>query len=426
MILYHLLWTLILIFCLPWAVLSGDRRFRARFALAVPRTPPGDSPVWIHALSVGEVYSALPLVEKIRRDCPGLPVFFTSTTRKGMAVAERIISAHVDALCYMPVDAWWCAERMLNRVNPAVFVLVESDIWPCILDRAGKRGIKRLLVNGRVSPRTFRGYRMFPFAARRLFQGFDLCLMQSETDMRRVVEVGVDAARVEVGGNIKFDRSIEPMGRHERSGWLNLFGFNATDPVVVAGSTHPGEEEILIGAFFALRKKSTFARLIIAPRNTERAAEILETAARANLDAILKSRFPAKVVPDVVVVDTIGELGRLYGLATVAFVGGSLVPVGGHNPLEPAGHGCPVLFGPGMHNFVEMARMLEEAGAGFCVADESELSGALVKFVLDKVLRNETGKKALRFVEDNKGAVDRSVRQVKTMIAKRDMEDKGR
>ncbi|MFO8090296.1 MAG: 3-deoxy-D-manno-octulosonic acid transferase [Desulfatiglandaceae bacterium] len=425
MLLYHILWSLVLLVCLPAAFLSGDRRFRGRFGLSVPRVSRKDRPVWIHALSVGEVYSALPLVEKIRNECPEIPVVFTATTRKGMAVAEKIISGRVDGLHYMPVDAWWCAERIVRYINPSVFVLVESDVWPYLLDCIGRRRIKRLLVNGRISPRTFRGYRMFPFAARRLFRGFDLCLMQSELDMERLVAVGVDSDRVEVGGNIKFDRSVEPINAQERAAWLDFFGFGELDPVVVAGSTHQGEEEILIRAFFSLRKQARHARLIIAPRNIERAAEVEAIAGRMNFTVVRRSSIPPGAVPDVVVVDTIGELGRLYGLATVGFVGGSLVGIGGHNPLEPAALGCPVLFGPDMHNFDAMARMLVEAGAGVCVANEAELMDELIGFVMDHHLRNETGRKALRFVEGNRGAVARAVREVKAMMVRRGREGEG-
>jgi 3-deoxy-D-manno-octulosonic-acid transferase len=226
------------------------------------------------------------------------------------------------------------------------------------------------------------------------------------------VAVGVDPDRVEVGGNIKFDRSVEPMHARERAGWLDLLGFREGDPVVVAGSTHPGEEEILMRAFASLRREAPRARLVIAPRNIDRAAEIEALARRMNFRAARRSGMAPGGAPDVVILDTIGELGRLYGLADVGFVGGSLVGLGGHNPLEPAALGRPVLFGPDMHNFDAMARMLTEAGAGVCVADEAHLKAAMVDFVMDRELRDETGRKALRFVEENRGAVARAAREV--------------
>jgi 3-deoxy-D-manno-octulosonic-acid transferase len=266
---------------------------------------------------------------------------------------------------------------------------------------------------------------MFPFMARRLFRGLDLCLMQSELDMERLVAVGVASGRVEVEGNIKFDRSVEPMNAQERAAWLNLLGFGELDPVVVGGSTHQGEEEILIRAFSSLRKQAPHAKLIIAPRHIDRAAEIEAIAGGMDFTVVRRSSIPPGGIPDVVVLDTIGELGRLYGLATVGFVGGSLVGIGGHNPIEPATLGCPVLFGPDMHNFDAMARMLVEAGAGVCVANEAELMNALIDFVLDHNLRNETGRKALRFVEENRGAVARAVKEVKAMMVRRGREGEG-
>lgn len=425
MLLYHLLWTLALPVCLPAAWLSGSERFRGRFGLPVPSRSRGDRPIWVHALSVGEVFSALPLVESLRNECARRPVVFTVATAKGMAAAGKFLSTHVDGLFYMPVDAWWCVRRILKYMNPGVFVLIESDIWPGLLHFMGGAGIKRLLVNGRVSPRTFRAYRRFPFAARRLFSGLDLCLMQSDLDLRRVMALGVDPARLEVGGNIKFDRKVEPFGREERMKWLDLFGFGPADPVVVAGSTHPGEEEILIEAFSFLRNEAPDARLIIAPRNIDRAEEIEIMARGMNLASVRRSSAPAAGAPDVIVVDTIGELGRLYGLGTVGFVGGSLVPVGGHNPLEPAGFGCPVLFGPHMHNFDAMADMLVAAGAGLRVAGRTDLRDSLVSLVTDPLSRNDMGSRGLRFVESNRGAVACAVRKVKAMLACGEPEARG-
>ncbi len=416
MIFYHALWTLVLPVCLPAACLSRDERFRGRMGLSVPDGVRRDRPIWVHALSVGEVLSAAPLVERFRREIPDHPVVFTVATEKGMSTAIKFLSAHVDRLLYMPLDAWWCSRPIAGHINPGVFVLVESDIWPGLPAFIGAAGAKRILVNGRVSPRTFKAYRRFPFAARLLFRGFDHCLMQSELDLRRVLQVGVDPGKAEVGGNIKFDRTMEPMGFEEREKWLELLGFGSTDPVVVAGSTHRGEEEILLEAFSSLRRESPSARLIVAPRNVERAAEIEELARGMNLSVIRRSGPAGPVAPDVVVVDTIGELGRLYGLSTVAFVGGSMVPVGGHNPLEPAAFGCPVLFGPHMHNFDAMAEMLVASGGGVPVRNRDQLTEALSLFVSDPLIREETGQKGLRFVVSNRGAVSRAVEKVKSTL----------
>ena len=415
MFFYHLLWTMALPVCLPAALLSGDERFCSRLRLRPPSGVRGDRPVWIHALSVGEVLSALPLVQSLRSGCVSRPVVFTVSTAKGMSTAREVLSGHVDDLLYMPLDAWWAVGRIVKHINPRVFVLVESDIWPGLLDCIGRAGIKRLLVNGRVSPRTFRSYRRFPFAARRLFRGLDLCLMQSELDRERVLAIGADPGKVKVGGNIKFDRIVTPMSPEERMSWFELFALAPEDPVIVAGSTHPGEEEMLLDAFSLLRSKAPEARLIIAPRNIDRAAEIETMAGRRNFVSIRRSSAPSVRRPDVIVLDTIGELGRIYGLCTAGFIGGSLVPAGGHNPIEPAGFGRPVLFGPHMHNFDAMARMLDDAGGCVRVESQNELGEALIRLVTDPSLGKRMGLRGLDFVNFNRGAVAGAVEKIESM-----------
>jgi len=443
MLLYHFVWTICLIFCLPalWILRRTHRnngkvqrlveRTRERLSLGLPRVSRPGGGIWIHALSVGEVISAVPLVYALEGEFPERPVVFTVTTVTGMAVAREKLGPRVSTILTMPVDAWWCVERMIRFLRPAVFILIETDIWPGVLSRLKARGVRSILVNGRISPRTFKGYSRVPFLARRLFAPFHLCLMQSDLDRARLLRVGLDRARVVTVGNIKSDREMEPMGKEERDRWFADLALKPSDPLWVAGSTHPGEEEALFQVFKRLCPSFPRLRLVVAPRDTARAREIVKTASRLDLKALLRTEipeaFPGSGNPPatpltrperdedyhVLVLDTIGELGRIYALGKVSFVGGSLVPIGGHNLLEPASWGKVVLFGPHTRNFVAMSEALLQAGGGWRVKDEEGLYQAMKALLQDEKMLRRMGDRARGFVEDNQGALRRVVHHVK-------------
>lgn len=407
---YQLIWTIILILSVPFLALLRKRRVSERLAFNSPKTPLGRGSIWIHALSVGEVISALPLFEAINQRFPGNKVVFTATTAKGMAIAKEELEGKVKALATMPLDAWWCVRRIVNYLRPSIFILVETDIWPGIISHLKVRGVKSILVNGRVSPRAYRSYSMLPFLARRMFEPLEWCLMQSEFDRKRLLELGVDPEKVRTVGNIKFDRDWVPMSKKELKDWLELLGLQPETPLWVAGSTHPGEEGPLLEVFQRLRPAYPTLRLVLAPRKIERSGEIRHSVREMGLAPVLKTDLSKNMVPyDVLILNTLGELDRIYGLSTVSFVGGSLVPIGGHNLLEPARFGCPVLFGPHMHNFVYMSESLREAGGGWQVKDGDELYERMVMLLSDPEKRAEMGRLAKEFVENNRGALDRVV-----------------
>ena len=410
MCVYHLVWTAVLVVCLVPAFLFRNERLLARLSVRLPPRGAGGGTLWVHALSVGEVISAIPLVRKLASDLPDYPVVVTVTTAKGMEIARKELEGQVSGLFTMPIDAWWCMRRMVGRIDPRAFVLVETDIWPGLIGRLRGLGVPRILVNGRVSPRTFRSYRRFPAAARMLFRDLDTCLVQSDLDRSRLLGVGVSPGKVITTGNIKFDREWTPMSAGERDTWVELFRLEPGEPVWVAGSTHEGEDEIVLRVFKELRVPFPTLRLIIAPRNVGKAPELIDRARAMGLAASLRSSPAAgRKVGEAVVLDTMGELGRMYGLATVSFVGGSLVPVGGHNLLEPASFGCPVVFGPHMHNFVLMSETLVESGGGRQVEGSEELLRALKELLEDHALRSRMGRSALEFVMANRGALDKVV-----------------
>jgi len=419
--LYHMLWTLAAVFIYPVAGLSKDGRLRARLGFDLPQGPLNGGAIWLHALSVGEVISAVPLVRKLRERYPARDLVLTVATSKGMSIARSELINTASFILYMPVDFWWCVRRIAEWVRPDLFIIVETDIWPAMTDYMKRRGIMTLLVNGRISPRTFRSYRRFNLFSRMIFNGVTLCLMQSELDEKRLKKAGVNPQKIRREGNIKFDRDWLPMQDRERGAWLDLFGFNRDEMIWVAGSTHKGEEEILLDVYRDLSREFAKLRLVIAPRRIDEAEDIVRVAREKGLRPLLRSELKEKAEPGhLIVLDTLGELGRVYGISHVSFVGGSLVPLGGHNLLEPAGFGCPVVFGRFIHNFQLMSEMLLESGGGRCVSGREELKECIRGFIEDENLRTGAGRLAKSFVEENRGALDRVLGYIESGIERAD------
>ncbi len=371
----------------------------------------GQDNIWIHALSVGEVISALPLVNALSRKYPDRDIVFTVTTVKGMAVAQKELEGKVKALISMPLDSWFCVRRIVRYIRPSIFVIVETDIWPALIGYLKRKGIKAVLINGRISPQTFKSYQRFSLLARKMFKPLELCLMQSDLDRDRLIQSGVGSSRkVMTIGNIKFDREWKAMDEEERRHLLSTLGFDSGDSIWVAGSTHPGEEEILLKVHKRLSSSFPSLRFIIAPRKIEQSDEILSMARQMGINVSLKSELSnERQHHDVLILNTLGELGRVYGLSKISFVGGSLVPFGGHNLLEPASFGCPVVFGEHTHNFVLMSESLEDAGGGCRVHDGEELYDVVRRLLDDAEMNQRMGIQAKEFVENNKGALDRAV-----------------
>ncbi|MBW1703769.1 MAG: 3-deoxy-D-manno-octulosonic acid transferase [Deltaproteobacteria bacterium] len=418
--LYHFMWTLVFLLVIPLLPLITKRkRIAERLSLSLPPASLKGESIWIHALSVGEVISALPLIKALSIKYPDKGIVFTVTTSKGMGIAKRELKGNVKALLPMPIDFWWCIRRMVNHVRPSAFILIETDIWPGLIDYLGRRGIKSVLVNGRVSPRTFRSYRRFSIFTRMMLEPLESCLMQSDLDRERLLQAGIDPDRVRTVGNIKYDRDWVPMANEERQKLLRALNLGVEDMIWVAGSTHAGEEEVVLRTFKKLRPSFARFRLILAPRKIERSEDILVQARDMGLETVLKTGISRSRDPyDVMILDTLGELGRIYGLSKVSFVGGSLVPIGGHNLLEPAGFGCPVLFGPHTHNFVFMSESLLEAGGGWRVKDAEALYEAMKTLLKDTEKCNVMGRLAKAFVEKNRGALERVMSYIAECISR--------
>jgi 3-deoxy-D-manno-octulosonic-acid transferase len=326
----------------------------------------------------------------------------------------------VDAVFYFPFDWAFTARRTLNVVRPRLFVMIETEIWPNLLRECRRRRIKTVMVNGRISYRSFPRYRMIRPFIKRVLGDIDRFCVQGDETSRRLVELGADPARITVTGSLKFD-SLEssPTPGRGRERVLRFFRIPASRPVIIAGSTSKGEEEPVIRAFNRVRAAGTNALLIIAARHPERFDEVERLCRHEGLVAIRRTELPIDTEPraDAVVLDTIGELAQLYQLATVVFIGGSLVPAGGHNILEPALYGKPIVFGPYMQNFGEIADAFLSNGAAIQVRSETELEETILSLIGDPVRRARVGAAARALVESNRGARDRTLAVIRDLLS---------
>lgn len=381
--------------------------------------PDGEPSIWIHAVSVGEVLTARALLPELKRRHPTLRLFLSTTTATGQQVARERLQ-HLDAVFYFPVDLRPSVRRVLDRLQPRLFMMMETEIWPVLLDECRARGIPTVLVNGRISSRSFPRYRLVRPFIRRVLQDIDRCCAQSDESARRLVDLGADPARVTVTGSLKFDSldHASTIDVHGRDRVLRYFRVSDARPVVIAASTLRGEERPVLDAFRRVQALHRHALLVLAPRHPERFDEVEALARGEGYRVARRSALAIDVESDaeVVVLDTIGELARLFRIATVVFVGGSLVDAGGHNVLEPAVYGKAVVFGPHMQNFAEIAEAFLANGAAIQVRSAAELDAALVALLDDPVRRASLGAAARTLVEANRGACDRTLAEVERLL----------
>jgi 3-deoxy-D-manno-octulosonic-acid transferase len=379
----------------------------------------GDESIWIHAVSVGEALTARALAADLKIRYPRLRLYLSTTTIGGQQVARRSLQ-HLDGVFYFPFDWAVIVRRTLDIVKPRLFVMMETEIWPNLLRLCRERGVKTVVINGRISSRSYPRYRLVRPFFRRVLKDIDRFCMQSEQSARRLIDLGADPARVLVTGSLKFDSlEVAAPTAHGRPRVLRFFRLGTQRVVVVAGSTMRGEEASLLRAFNRLRAAgSAGAMLIVAPRHAERFGEVERLAREAGFVVARRSDLPIDAEPraDVVVLDTIGELAQLYQLATVVFVGGSLVDHGGHNILEPAVFGKPILFGPHMENFREIRDAFVTNDAAIQVSGERELEEALLTLVADPVRRARLGAAARALVEANRGAKTKTLAAIAELI----------
>lgn len=370
--------------------------------------------LWFHAVSVGEVNAVAPLIRRFMELYPQERPVLSTVTPTGREMARKALPS-VD-LFYLPLDLPWIVKRTVARVRPKVLCLVETEIWPNLLRRLREEGIPVVVVNGRLSERSFRRYMRFRSFFREVFNGVNCFSVQGQEDARRLLSLGIDREKIFVTGNIKYHQDQGHVAEEDLEAFAEEIGLRPTHPVIVGGSTHRGEESVLIEAFKRLRERFPFLKLILVPRHPERAQEVEEAVRRAGLTCARRTREGGFGGKDVLLVDTIGELKRLYALSTVAFVGGSLVRHGGQNMIEPAYYRKPVLFGPHVENFLSIARDLKREGGGIMVRDGEELFSRMEELLSDPALCKGIGEAGYRVVERGKGALERNIEIIRKVI----------
>ena len=416
--LYSVLVLVIAVLAAPWFVYQALRhkKYVASLGQRMGYLPvsfniDGDESIWVHAVSVGEVLTARPLISDLKRRYPDLRLFLSTTTLAGQQLARRSVQ-DVDAVFYFPFDLGIFVRRTLDLVRPRLFIMMETEIWPIVLRECRRRGVRTAVVNGRLSARSFPRYRMVRPLMKRVLDHVDRFLVQSEESARRFIELGADPSRVVVTGSLKFDSlDLSNTAARSRDRVLRFFRVPASRPVIVAGSTMKGEETVVLRAFRRLRASAPNALLVLAPRNPERFAEVEQLVRSEGWKTSRRTDLAVDTEPrvDVVVLDTIGELATVYQIATVVFVGGSIVATGGHNVLEPAVFGKPIVFGPHMENFAEIADAFVTNGAGVQLSGEQQLDEVFLTLMGDPVRRARLGAAARALVEANRGAKEKSV-----------------
>jgi 3-deoxy-D-manno-octulosonic-acid transferase len=391
-----------------------DTFFKRLFMQALspigPESPVARRPIWIHALSVGEVLSAESLVKALAQKHGPRALVFTASTQTGVEMATRLIAPHVSAVRYFPYDALFSVNRALRVIQPRQVVIVETDIWPNFLYRLRRCRIPVHLVNARLSERSFRGYRRVGWLMAPLLSVFGRICVQTDSDRQRFRTLGVPDENVATVGNIKFDQPPATLSTAEIKQLREQFKLPADVPIWVAGSTHEGEEDVLSVAYRAVYASGIHPALIVAPRDPGRADSVCTLFKRSGCNASILAHLEKQPVPpSVVVIDRIGILRKLYALADVAFVGGSLVKAGGHNPLEPASVAKPVLIGPHTEDFRWICQTLEAAGGAIRVHDAQQLAATVIRLIANQADCRGVGRRAYQVFAENRGAVARTL-----------------
>ncbi len=390
---------------LAWRRASGGREWAERLGDVRPRAAGG---LWIHAASVGEVAAAAPLVRALRSG--GEDVVLTVVTPTGREVAGRTAGEGVEVF-FGPLDLAPCVGRAVAGVAPRALLLVETELWPNLIAGARAGGATVGVVNGRLSERSARRYRLPGSPIRGLGDAIAFVACQSDEDRDRFVRIGVPRERVTPVGNTKYDALPAPLPARERDELRDSLGIPADSPVVVFGSVRPLEEEAVAAAASGIASSYPDARMVVAPRHLDRLAPLEGRLRAAGLEFTRRTAVGAGAPPagSGVLLDTTGELSNLYAIATVAFVGGSLGPYGGHNPLEPAAHGVPVLLGPSTESCAESAERLVSAGGAAVVRDGNELTAGILSLLADPGKREEAAARAIEAIEAGRGATGRTM-----------------
>jgi 3-deoxy-D-manno-octulosonic-acid transferase len=427
-LLYNIFSTFFLIFAAPYFLFRAlvDGRFRKELIerMGLFLSPPLKRPIWVHAASVGEVLCSIPLIKKIKNIFPRSEIVITTMTRTGKKAAETSIP-EADRVLFFPIDHPLTVERSIERIQPNLLLIAETELWPNLLRSCGKKGIPIVLFNGRISEKSFRRYHFFKFFFKEYLRYISVFLMQTEEDRERIVEMGAAIDKTWVVGNLKFDQPFPSLTQEALAEMTKSLNLQGNEALLIAGSTHSGEEEILLSLLKDLTKIDPHLILILAPRHLERLEDVERTLKKESISWARKTSLSIRQnrydegqgeLPKVILLDTMGELMHLYSLGTLVFIGGSLVPVGGHNPIEPLFFKKCVLFGPHMFHFSEISHHLIEAGGAIQVGGKEDLAFHLKRLLSDERARKEVGEKGYQFLQRHRGATERMFEEIRPFL----------
>jgi 3-deoxy-D-manno-octulosonic-acid transferase len=374
--------------------------------------------IWVHAVSVGETVAVKPLLAALKSRYPARKIVLTSVTETGRRVGEALKG--VDRCIYFPFDFSFAVRRVLRTIRPSLIIVVETEIWPNFLRYANKEGIPVVLANGRISDKSLGGYRRFSWFFRVVLDNVAALCMQTEEDAHRIIAIGAPPSRVHVACNLKYDIPVNPASDERKNALREVYRVPHGVEILTAGSTHQGEEEMVLSVYKLLIAEGRELFLVLAPRHPERAAEVSDLMERLGIPYARRSSLSENSVPfragDVLLVDTVGELMGLYSISDLVFVGGSLVPVGGHNILEPASLGVTVLFGPHMKNFREIASRVLLCGGGVQVDDVSMLGDVLRELLDSPSKRASLGNNGMQLLKENRGSTERHMEVISALL----------
>ena len=383
--------------------------------------------IWVHAASVGEIVATSPLIKEFRREFPKSPILVSVVTTAGYEMANRIIK-DADSIIYFPLDLPFVSASVLRRVHPRIFMPVETELWPNFLKTARQLHIPVMMVNGRISDKSVRRYKYMFSILNDMISTVTFFAMQSHIDAVYIKQLGAPEELVTVTGNTKFDQTYTDVTPEEKQNFFTTMGLNADDEILVAGSTHRSEEDYVLNAFRAVRETHPKARLVIAPRETLRTREVIGICKSAGYTVAtrteLQKRPPAN--EDIIIVDTVGELGRIYSIGTVIYVGGTLVTHGGHNILEPAAHGKAIVLGYHMENFKETHALFKNRNACITVNSPEELVTETKKLFDDTERRKELEEETLKIILENRGAARKSAILLRKILTEYEAKENSR
>lgn len=409
----YLLSPLLVIYLAFRGIKSSDYRGRWGERFGLTRLKSTD--LLIHSVSMGETLAAIPLIRLIMQSHPELGITVTTTSPTGSAEVRKAFGDRVQH-CYLPFDLPWCVNRFLRQVSPKWCVIMETELWPNLVAIAAKQGVRLMLANARLSAKSAAQYARYPKLSLPMLQRFDVIAVQTQVEAQRFVELGVSPDRVTVCGSLKFDLCITPE-RLANAKLLRQAWGRETSPIWVAGSVHPGEFDAMLTAHRHLLAQWPDALLIIVPRHPEQFANIAEIVKNQGFESVLRSNhLPVTVTTQVLVGDTMGELLTFYGAADQAFVGGSLILHGGHNPLEPIAMGIPVMVGPNYRDFAQITQMLSDAGGLRIVSSADELGANLIEYFAEPERCQQAANAGLAVVEANRGALERQFVLVQSLL----------